>query len=214
MYSEKIRKFLDRGNYDAALARYTKFDSYYKKLSEEKKLEYEEEYKSLLNQLLIYMKIQQLDVIIRGDNMDLIKDTLNYLEDMSKKVGNVSVNYENFVRMEYKKFYNEYSHKLVLVELNEILEKIYKLRAEQNYDLALELFPELMKKYKDLEDYVPDKSKKLLEELIALREELKEKLLEFRAYSEVADVNVKTLKKSLRKKKTEEAKELHKKVFR
>jgi len=212
-YAERIRKFLDKGDYDSAIARYNKLEGFYNLLDGEKKLKYREEYESLLNQLLIYMKIQKLDVVIEGDNLDLIKDNLNYLEDMSKSVGKISVNYEKFVQMKYKKFYNEYGHKLVLVELNEILEKIYKLRDEQNYDLALVLFPDLMKKYKELKEYVPEKSRKLLEGIHLLREDLKERLLEFRAYADVAETNVKTLKRSLRKRKVEEAKELHKKVF-
>jgi hypothetical protein len=212
-YSKRVRQLLDKGNYDGAIARYNKFDGYYKLLSEEKKLEYKKEYESLLNQLLIYMKIRDLNVIIKGDDVHLIEDSLKYIEYLSGRVGKVSENYKKFVKAKYHGFHKEHDYKLALKDLNEVLEKVYKLRDEQNYDGALLLFPELMKKYRELEVYLPEKAKELLKELIDLREELKFELLEFRAYSNVAETNVKTLRKALKKKRVEEAKELHGKVF-
>jgi len=199
-FSTKIKKFLDVGNFDSAIARYTEFEKRFKKLDSEKKEEYREEYESVVKQLLIYMKIRDLNVIINGDDVVLINSSLNYLKDIQEDTIGMPEKYSNFVKNKYLGFYNRYSYKLALLELNKSLDRVYKLKDEQNYDMALEFFPEVMKKYRELEEYLPGESKKVFGKLIELREELKLDLMEFRAHSPVAEVNVKTLKRSLKKK--------------
>lgn len=199
-FSLRIKKFLNVGNFDSAIARYNEFEKRYKGLDEDKKEEYREEYESLVKQLLIYMKIRDLNVIINGDNIELIKSSLNYLKDMQEDTIGLPEKYSSFVKSKYSEFYNRYCYKLALLELNKTLERVYKLKDEQNFDMALEFFPEVMIKYRELEEYLPGESKKIFGKLIELREELKMDLIEFKAHSPVADVNIKTLKKSLRKK--------------
>lgn len=199
-FCSRIKKYLEKGNFDSAVARYTELEHKFKSLDEEKQEEYREEYESVVKQLLIYMKIRDLNVVIEGDDIELIKNSLNYLKDMQEDTPNIGAKYSNFISSKYSGFYNQYSYKLALAELNKALDNVYKLRDEQNYDLALQFFPEVMKKYRELEEYLPGKSQKIFKKLVDLREQLKLELVEFRAHSPVAEVNVETLRKSLKRK--------------
>ncbi len=211
-YSNKIRSFFEKGNYDSALARYSKFNYLYSKLSRDKKQEYEIEFKNLLNQLLMYVKIEELKVLVKGDDIDLIKESLNYLDFLRNTTFEIDSKYFGFVNGKYDEYFKLFNLKLASIDLDKDLEQIYKLRDEQNYEAALNLFPKLMKKYKELEIYSED-STEVYNKLIDLREELKMSVLESRAYGEVAKVDLRSLKKAVRKKDVESAKKLHEKVF-
>ena len=211
-YSNKIKKLLERGDYDRAIARYNKFERFYRKLPMEKKRVYESEYRSLLNQLLIYTKIEELGIIVKGDNTDLMRENLTYLDFLINSTPYINSNYLEFVKSKHQGFVSRINYKLTLNELNERIEEVYDLRDEGNYDGALGLFPKLMRKYKELEKYSFDVDG-VYERLIKLRDELKMKLLETRAYSPVAEINIKTLRKSLKNRETKSAREIHRRMF-
>ena len=118
-----------------------------------------------------------------------------------------------FVDLEYDKHFEEFSYRLAISELDEKLDFINKLKDEENYDIALNSFPELINKYREIESYGRDSSR-IHDSLISLREELKTSLLEFRAKSPVAKVNVKTLRKALKNKEMKTARFVYKELFR
>ena len=211
-YCNKIKSFFEKGNYDSALARYTKYNYLYGRLPRGKKQEYEIEFKNILNQLLMYVKIEELNVLIKGDDIDLIRESLTYLDFLRNTTFEIDSKYFGFVNNKYDEYLRLFNLKLSSIELDKNLEQIYKLKDEQNFEAALNLFPRLMKKYKELESYSGD-STEIYEKLINLREELKMNLLRSRAYGEVAKVDLRYLKRAVRKKDIESAKKLHEKVF-
>jgi len=211
-YSNKIRGLLEKGDYDSALARYNRLKDFYDLLSDEEKIKFESEFNSLVKQLMIYLKIDELKVVIKGDSLGLMKDYLEEIDYLNNTTFTMSSRYREFVNREYSKYLNEFNYRVVLEELNEWLEAVYKLRDEGNFDIALNMFPRVMNKFNELSSYGIETSE-IYPQLIGLREELKVKLLKMRAYSDYAKTNIKTLKKALRGKDFEKARILHERVF-
>jgi hypothetical protein len=210
----RMKSLIERGKYEKALARYYSFNSLYKSLHKEEKEKYRIEYQSVVNCLLLYNKLEDLKVFLKEDNLDLVRDALSvmkYLLISTPK--NTCRKFMRFVDLEYDKHFEEFSYRLAISELDEKLDFINKLKDEENYDIALNSFPELINKYREIESYGRDSSR-IHDSLISLREELKTSLLEFRAKSPVAKVNVKTLRKALKNKEMKTARFVYKELFR
>ena len=157
-YAKKIRWMLDKGNHDMALARYDRLKDYYDLMDSEKQSMYESEFNSLMNQLILYLKLEELDLLVKGDDIDLMRDGLNEVEYLLNETYGISPSYFGFVNSKRKKLLKEFNCKLVMSELDSLLKKVHKLKDEQNFDQALHMFPKVMDKYKELREYSSDTS--------------------------------------------------------
>lgn len=211
-YLGKLRKYLDKGNYDSALARYNRLKKYYDLLEEESKLKFSYEFESITKQIMLCMKFEELEVVMGGDDLGLMSDYLEEVDYLNNTTFDMPANFRNFVNNTYEKYMNEFGYKVTLNELNELLDEVYKLRDEQNFDFALNMFPKVMSKFKELKSYDVDVDE-VHSRLIGLRENLKVGLLKMKAYSDEATVNIKTLKKALKKKDTGHARRMHERAF-
>jgi hypothetical protein len=211
-YAKKLRKLLNKGNHDSALARYNRLKAYYDMLDDDKKLIHEYEFNSMVKQIMLYLKIDELRVVIKGDDLDLMRDYLNEMDYLNNTTFDMPANYRKFVMSSYEKYLNEFNYRIVLSELNELLELVYKLKSEENFDQALHLFPKIMFKFREMSGHGVD-TKETYRELINLREELKVELLKLRAYSSEAKTDIRVMKKALRKRDLESARKLHERVF-
>ena len=211
-YAKRLRKLLNKGNYDSALAKYNRLKAYYDILDDSDKDMHEYEFNSMVKQIMLYLKIDELRVVIKGDDLDLMRDYLNEMDYLNNTTFDMPGNYRKFVMSSYEKYLNEFNYRIVLSEMNELLELVYKLRGEENYDQALHLFPKIMLKFREMSGHGID-TKETYRQLINLREELKLKLLKMRAYSEEAKTDIKVMKKALRKRDSDSARKLHERVF-
>lgn len=211
-YAKKLRKLLNKGDYDSALARYNRLKAYYDILDDGDKAMHEYEFNSMVRQIMLYLKIDELRLVIKGDDLDLMRDYLNEMDYLNNTTFDMPANYRKFVMSSYDKYLNEFNYRVVLSELNELLELVYKLKGEENYDQALHLFPKIMLKFREMRGYGID-TRETYMQLINLRDELKIGLLELRAYGDAAKTDIRVMKKALRKKDSDSARKLHERVF-
>jgi hypothetical protein len=211
-YAKKLRHMLNKGNYDSALARYNRLKVYYDMLDDSDKAVHEYEFDSMVRQIMLYLKIEELKLIIKGDDLDLMRDYLNTVDHLNNTTFDMPGNYRKFVMGSYDKYLSEFNYRVVLNELNELLELVYKLKGEENYDQALHLFPKIMLKFREMSSYGVN-TKETYTQLINLREELKVGLLELRAYGDAAKTDIKIMKKALRKKDFNSARKLYGRIF-
>jgi hypothetical protein len=196
---ESIDKNLKQRNFSMALALYSKLQEEYFNLENELKQVHYEDYQITQNKLILLMKIQELIKITKTDDIEAINKQLIDVNDyLFHKVGEIPKRFYSYLQHNYSQAYKAYEHKIHKEELNLLLETIKTLIREQNYDRALSIFPAIMKIFNKTISF--KRNDELAKELIDLKSHIKMSLIKQHAYSEVAKVNEKEIRKKLRRK--------------
>ena len=183
---EQIEKYLKIRELDSAVALYNQLEAQYKLLDPEKKIEYEGQFIHTKDKLMMYMKIEELQQLARTDNLEEIRDRLIEVEMYLKYYQNLPKRFQTYIVQNYKHCLRIYQYKLYKVQLDEVVQEVYNLLTERNYEQALYLFPEIMHLYNEMSKY--NRNELLLKKLEELKSHTKMNLLKERARAEPAEI--------------------------
>ncbi len=194
---EEIEKKLSERKFSEAMSKYLDLENEYSRLYKEAKEHYKEPYKKTKNKLLILMKIREILALVKTDNLELLKEKLTDLSDLVNSQPDLPERFLTYIQHHYDQSLKAYYYKLHNHQLDLILEEIYAKLAEENYEEALSLFPELMHQFNEMSKY--HRNEKLLAELEELKSHIKVSLLKKHAFSEPAKINTRKIKQQLKK---------------
>lgn len=183
---EQIEKYLKIRELDSAVALYNQLEEEYKILDPEKKIEYESQFIHTKDKLMMYMKIEELQQLIKTNNLEEIKARLIEVEMYLKYYQNLPKRFENYIVHNYKHCLKIYQYKIYKVQLDKVIQEVYNLLTERNYEQALYLFPEIMHLYNEMSRY--HRNELLLKRLEGLKSHTKMNLLKERARAEPAEI--------------------------
>jgi len=179
--NEKINKFIDAKRFEEALRLYSQLS----KLNEEK---YEDLFNKTRIQLLTYQKINEISYALDSNDSEMIRHHLNLLEEYIN-VPTLKKAIKEFAVKKLEHFTKVYQYKIHKNEIEKLLEEVYHLINEANYDKALGLFPQIFDQYKQMIEYFPNEE--LYKYITEVRDNLKISLLEEKEYGKVAQLTKK-----------------------
>ena len=192
---EQIDKYLKVRELDSAVALYNQLEKEYKILDPEKKVEYEAQFIHTKDKLMMYMKIEELQQLTRTNNLEVIRARLIEVEMYLKYYQNLPKRFQIYITNNYKHCLKIYQYKIYKVQLDGVVQEVYNLLTERNYEQALYLFPEIMHLYNEMSRY--NRNDSLLKKLEALKSHTKMNLLKERAIAEPAEI--KNIEESIKK---------------
>jgi len=195
---KEINKALKNREFDYAIALYNKLEQSYIKLPEEKKQSYILFYTTIKDKLIILLKISELLNLVRTENLEGIRQRLNEIEYLTQKYRDtIPSRFFLYIKHNYKHAYKIYHYKLYKNQLDKVIEEIYSKLAEQNYEQALNLFPEAKKQFNHMSRYY--KNDILFSELEGLKSHIKMSLLKLKAKSDPAEVDERKIRELIKK---------------
>jgi hypothetical protein len=201
---EEIDSHLLERRLSAAMALFNDLYTIYGGYDEKDKDLYRHEYFQTKTKLTLLMKIEELLQIVKTDDLKKLKERLNEVEVMTnEEVEEIPQRLYNYINHHYNQSKKVYLYKLKKQELDKIIKKVHDLLTEQNYDIALKLFPDIMKSYNEVASITPNDE--LFEEIQELKAHIKMSLMKQHAYTDEAETDIKNLRIFLDKK--EKAKE-------
>ncbi|MFH1376219.1 MAG: hypothetical protein ABIH25_01150 [Candidatus Woesearchaeota archaeon] len=195
---DEVNKLLNKRKFDSALARFSDFSDSYNKLKLTKKIEFEEDYSLIKDQLILYMKIKEIDILISDNDLERVRDTLLYIETKMIRLRKGAPALLEYISNQYNNCLNIYHAMVYKENFDENLHNLYNLIEREEYGESLKLFPSLFKSLGDVSDH-SNLNPALYDQLQNLKKEVEVRLLEKKAYGKVAEVDVKKLRASLRK---------------
>ncbi|MBT3395376.1 hypothetical protein HOA59_03505 [archaeon] len=182
---DKFNSNLNKGKFDSALAGYSDFSSAYDKLEFKDKEKYDIQFSLIKEQMIVYMKLEELLISIKSDDMKLMRASLDFIfESMAKLKGNSRL--MSFIDSKYSSCSRIYNYKLSKTQFNDKLSELYHLMDEGAYDFALKEFDHLLHYFKKMESYSGKYDSDLYGKLMDMKEDIKLKMLKDQAYSEEA----------------------------
>ncbi len=182
---DRFNSTLNKGNFDSALADYSDFSSAYDKLEFKDKENYDIPFSLIKEQMIVYMKLKELLISIRSEDMKLMRDSLDFIfEAMAKLKGNSKL--MSFIDSKYISCSRIYNYKLSKIQFNDKLSELYHFMDEGSYDLALKEFDHLLHCFKKMESYSGNYDSDFYRKLMEIKEDIKLKMLKDQAYSEEA----------------------------
>ena len=143
---EEIDSHLMDRRLSAAMALFNDFHNIYSSYSEKDKAFYRTEYFQTKSKLTLLMKIEELLQVVKIDNLEKLKDKLNEIEELTNKdIEEMPQRLYNHIAHHFNQSRKIYLYKSKKQELDKIIKNVRNLLTEQNYDVALRLFPEIIK---------------------------------------------------------------------
>lgn len=197
---KEIDKHLKNRKLDSAIALYNKLNQAYQNLKD--KEIHEKEFIETRDKLILILKIEELQEIVKTNKIEEIKKRLNEIELATNQFNDLPERFLNFIKHNYNHAYKIYHYKLYKVQLDDVIQEIYNFLTEQNYEQALYLIPETMHHYNEMSKYY--RNDKIAAELEELKQHIKLSILKQRAVLEPAEVDTKILKKAIKEKQEED----------
>ncbi|MBS3172374.1 hypothetical protein J4438_02230 [Candidatus Woesearchaeota archaeon] len=186
-----INSELERKKFTSALAAYHQLREVYNSSNEQEK--YYNELNEITRKLIILTKVQELHNLIHTNDLESIGRILSEIREWLKE--NNGRNFYSYIDHHHDRCLKIYLYKQKKEELKFQIDNIHKLMEEENYDIALMQFPELMRVYNEMSTY--HRNEEIIKELEQLKSQIKMSLLKQRAYGEVAELNIKRVRKLL-----------------
>jgi len=193
-----INILIDKGKYDSAISKFSDLSNFYNKLVLTKKIEHKEGYDLIRDQLILYMKVLEIDFLISNNETEKIKETLIFIENNLVRLKMANPLLLNYIKGRYEHYLRVYYVMKHKEEFDDNLNNLYRLVELKEYSKALELFPSILKSFDDI-GYNMSLDPSLYSKLVSLKEEIEMKALKNRAYSKPAKVDTKLLKAKLRR---------------
>ncbi|MBT4334808.1 hypothetical protein HOD61_03260 [archaeon] len=178
----KIDSNLSKGNFNKALADYALLSDEYANSSLEDKEKFDDLYFIMREQLTLYMKIKELLLLIKGEDLDLIRIGLDTIFEVRPKL-NGNNKLMNFIDKYYVYCQKIYRYKLAKKQFNNQLSEVYHLLREESFESALEEHRDLIFYFNEMDKYSSKSTESTYKKIIELKDHIKIRLLESRAYS-------------------------------
>jgi hypothetical protein len=178
----KIDINLTKGNFNKALANYALLSDEYFKLDLENKEKFDDLYYIMREQLILYMKIKELLLLIKGEDLELIRTGLGVISESRPRLnGNYTL--MKFIDRHYLYCQRIYKYKLAKKQFNNKLSGVYHLLREESFENALEEYKDLIFYFNEMDKYSSKSNESTYKKIIELKEHIKVSFLESKAYS-------------------------------
>lgn len=195
---EEISKLIDDGDFDSAISKFFELGDSYDKLVSRKKVEYEGDYNLIRDQLILYMKIKEIDFLISNNELEKLRLDLLFIESKVLSFNKASPVLLNYISEKYNHYLDVYNAMVHKEEFDSSLNNLYQFIELGEYSKALELFPSIFKSFEDLGG-IFNLDPLLYDKLLSLKKDVEMRALKSKAYGKVAKVDTKLLKARLRK---------------
>jgi hypothetical protein len=194
---DEIKELIGAGDFESAIGKFASFSDAFNGLRADRRAKFQGDYEIIRDGLILYLKLEEFEVFIGGNEVDKFREGLLYMEEELKRLGRVDNRLLNYVRERYNHYLGIYYVMLHKREFDDNLQRLYYFLENKEYGKALELFPDLFRAFEDI-SLSANIDKGLYENLVRLKKEIEMKMLKEKAYGRVAEVDTKWLRRRLK----------------